>query len=71
MMGCSRFSRCHPLGRSGGKGAATSIGHVIGAVPAYLPIDAAIVCGETKLPGPRNRTRAGTCAGGFWWPADA
>ena len=58
---------CHPLGRSGGKGVATSIGHVIGTVPAYLPIDAAVAYAATKLRWSRSQTRAGTYAGSVAW----
>ena len=58
---------CHPIGRPGGKGVATSIGQVIGTVPAYLPIDAAVAYGTTRLPWFASRTRAGTQAGAVVW----
>lgn len=60
---------CHPIGRPGGKGVATSIGQVIGTVPAYLPIDAAVAYGTTRLPWFASRTRAGTQAGSIVWIA--
>lgn len=63
------IGHCHPIGRRGGKGVATSIGQVIGTVPAYLPLDAAVAYGTTKLPWFRSRTRAGTHAGSVVWVA--
>lgn len=60
---------CHPIGRVGGKGVATSIGQVIGTVPAYLPVDAAVAYGTTRLPFFESRTRAGTVAGSLVWVA--
>jgi glycerol-3-phosphate acyltransferase PlsY len=63
------IGHCHPIGRRGGKGVATSIGQVIGTVPAYLPLDAAVAFGTTKLPWFRSRTRAGTHAGSVVWVA--
>ena len=63
------IGHCHPVGRRGGKGVATSIGQVIGTVPAYLPLDAAVAYGTTKLPWFRSRTRAGTHAGSVVWIA--
>lgn len=61
------IGHCHPIGRRGGKGVATSVGQVIGTVPAYLPLDAAVAFGTAKLPWFRSRTRAGTHAGSVVW----
>ena len=60
---------CHPIGRSGGKGVATSIGQVIGTVPGYLPLDAVAAVATAKLPWFRHRTRAATTAGSIVWVA--
>jgi glycerol-3-phosphate acyltransferase PlsY len=66
---------CFPIGRSGGKGVATSIGQVAGTFPVYLPIDVGVAYGTTKLPFLRQRTRVATgvasltwiAATVFWW----
>ena len=52
---------CFPLGRTGGKGVATSIGQVIGTFPVYLPLDAAVAFATSGLP-PKQRTRSATTA---------
>ncbi|MCQ3808613.1 MAG: glycerol-3-phosphate acyltransferase [Acidimicrobiia bacterium] len=41
---------CIPLGLTGGKGVATSIGQVIGTFPIYLPLDAAVALATSALP---------------------
>ncbi|MEM9203063.1 MAG: glycerol-3-phosphate acyltransferase [Actinomycetota bacterium] len=63
------IGHCHPIGRAGGKGVAASIGHVIGTVPAYLPLDIVAAATTAKLPWFRHRTRAATSAGSIVWIA--
>lgn len=60
---------CHPIGRVGGKGVATSIGQVIGTAPAYLPLDVAAAAITSKLPVFRHRTRGATVAASAVWVA--
>ncbi|MEM8709300.1 MAG: glycerol-3-phosphate acyltransferase [Actinomycetota bacterium] len=60
---------CHPVGRVGGKGVATSIGQVIGTAPAYLPLDIAAAAVTSKLPVFRHRTRGATVAASAVWVA--
>lgn len=63
---------CLPFGRRGGKGVATSVGQVIGTVPAYLPLDMVVGYATTKLPWFRHRTRAAThVASAVWVSATA
>jgi len=61
------IGHCHPVGRRGGKGVATSIGQVIGTVPAYLPLDIAAGYGASRLPWFERRTRAATHAASAVW----
>ena len=42
---------------------------MIGTVPAYLPVDAAVAYGTTRLPWFASRTRAGTQVGAIVWVA--
>ncbi|MCQ3808260.1 MAG: glycerol-3-phosphate acyltransferase [Acidimicrobiaceae bacterium] len=52
---------CFPLGRTGGKGVATSIGQVIDTFPFYLPLDVAVALATSALPlkpGTRTATTA-------------
>ena len=66
---------CFPLGRTGGKGVATSIGQVIGTFPVYLPVDAAVAFATSALPlKQRTRTAAAVAsatwvltAAHWWW----
>jgi len=58
---------CHPIGRRGGKGVATSVGQVLGTFPAYLPVDVAAGYATTRLPWFRHRTRAATHAASAVW----
>lgn len=62
---------CFPIGRTGGKGVATSVGQVIGTFPAYLPVDAAVGYATTRLPGVRQRTRTATAVASATWIAAA
>ncbi len=57
---------CFPLGRTGGKGVATSVGQVIGTFPVYLPLDAAVALGTSVLPV-SQRTRAATTVASVTW----
>ena len=66
---------CFPLGRTGGKGVATSIGQVIGTFPVYLPLDAAVAlatsasCRSSSGREPRRRWPAlpGWLTAAHWW----
>ncbi|MDE0608250.1 MAG: glycerol-3-phosphate acyltransferase [Acidimicrobiaceae bacterium] len=57
---------CFPLGRTGGKGVATSIGQVIGTFPVYLPLDAAVALTTSALPL-KQRTRTATTVASITW----
>ncbi len=57
---------CFPLGRTGGKGVATSIGQVIGTFPVYLPLDAAVALATSALPV-NQRTRTATTVASATW----
>ena len=57
---------CFPLGRTGGKGVATSIGQVIGTFPVYLPLDAAVALATSVLPL-KQRTRTATTVASATW----
>ena len=57
---------CFPLGRTGGKGVATSIGQVIGTFPVYLPLDAAVALATSVLPL-KQRTRTATTVASVTW----
>ena len=57
---------CFPLGRTGGKGVATSIGQVIGTFPAYLPLDAAMAFATSAMPV-KQRTRTATTVASITW----
>ena len=57
---------CFPLGRTGGKGVATSIGQVIGTFPVYLPLDAAVALATSALPL-KQRTRTATTVASAAW----
>jgi len=65
------IGHCHPPGRSGGKGVATSVGQVIGTFPSYLPIDAAVALATSQVPWFRSRTRAATTLASGVWIASA
>lgn len=58
---------CHPIGRRGGKGVATSIGQVIGTFPAYLPIDVGVAVSTAALPWFKRRTEAATRVAALTW----
>ena len=61
------IGHCHPLGRRGGKGVATSIGQVIGTFPVYLPVDVVVAVSTAALPWFRRRTEvAATVASAVW-----
>ena len=70
---------CFPLGRTGGKGVATSIGQVIGTFPVYLPLDAAVALATSALLPLKQRTRTATTVASdvdypliiFTWVADS
>lgn len=62
---------CFPIGRSGGKGVATSVGQVAGTFPLYLPVDIAVAVGTSSLPVPRQRTRVATSVASVTWVAFA
>jgi len=57
---------CFPLGRTGGKGVATSIGQVIGTFPVYLPLDAVVALATSALPL-KQRTRTSTTVASATW----
>ena len=57
---------CFPLGRTGGKGVATSIGQVIGTFPVYLPLDAAVALATSVMPL-KQRTRTATTVASITW----
>ena len=61
------IGHCHPLGRRGGKGVATSIGQVIGTFPAYLPIDAGVALSTAALPWFERRTETATTVAALTW----
>jgi glycerol-3-phosphate acyltransferase PlsY len=63
------LGHCHPVGRRGGKGVATSIGQVIGTFPAYLPIDVVVAAGTAALPWSRRRTETATTVASLTWVA--
>lgn len=61
------IGHCFPIGRTGGKGVATSIGQVIGTFPAYLPVDIAVAVGTSALPFFAQRTRTATAVASATW----
>lgn len=61
------IGHCHPWGRRGGKGVATSIGQVIGTFPAYLPIDAGVALSTAALPWFKRRTETATIVAALTW----
>ena len=61
----------YPLGRSGGKGVATSIGQVIGTFPRYLPIDIGVAVATAAVPWWRQRTFAATAVASMTWVGSA
>lgn len=63
------LGHCHPIGRPGGKGVATSIGQVIGTFPAYLPIDVVVAAATAGLPWFRRRTEMATTVASLTWVA--
>lgn len=67
--GAAVIGHCHPLGRRGGKGVATSIGQVIGTFPAYLPIDAGVALSTAALPWFQRRTEMATIVASSTWIA--
>ncbi len=58
---------CHPPGRTGGKGVATSIGQVIGTFPGYLPIDLLVGVATSAIPWFKQRTRTATSVASVSW----
>jgi len=62
---------CFPVGRSGGKGVATSIGQVVGTFPAYLPIDIGVAVATSAVPYFKQRTRVATTVASATWIACA
>ena len=65
--GAAVIGHCHPVGRRGGKGVATSIGQVIGTFPAYLPIDAGVALSTAALPWFKRRTEMATIVASSTW----
>ena len=63
----SVIGHCHPPGRAGGKGVATSIGQVIATFPSYLPIDMAIGVATSAIPWFKQRTRTATSVASAAW----
>ena len=63
----SVLGHCHPVGRSGGKGVATSIGQGIGTFPPYLPIDVGVAAATASVPAWKQRTRVATTAASAVW----
>ena len=61
------IGHCHPVGRTGGKGVASSIGHVASTSPAYLPIDLAVGAATVAAPWFRQRTRSATMVASTAW----
>lgn len=62
---------CHPVGRTGGKGVATSIGQVIGTFPRYLPLDIAVAVATAAVPAWKQRTFGATAVASTVWTASA
>lgn len=58
---------CYPLGRSGGKGVATSIGQVVGTFPRYLPVDFAVAIVTAAVPAWKQKTYAATAVASSVW----
>ncbi|MFT5201844.1 MAG: glycerol-3-phosphate acyltransferase PlsY [Candidatus Aldehydirespiratoraceae bacterium] len=58
---------CFPIGRTGGKGVAASIGQVVGTFPSYLPVDIAVAASTSALPFFRQRTRVATMVASATW----
>lgn len=58
---------CHPMGRGGGKGVATSVGQVIGTFPRYLPVDIIVAVATAAVPTWKRRTYAATAAASIAW----
>ncbi|MGI9606855.1 MAG: glycerol-3-phosphate acyltransferase [Acidimicrobiales bacterium] len=58
---------CHPPGREGGKGVATSIGQVVGTFPGYLPLDIAVGAATAALPKWTQRSWAATSVASAVW----
>ncbi len=62
---------CHPVGRSGGKGVATSVGQVIGTFPRYLPVDVIVAVATAAVPAWKRRSFAATAAASIVWITSA
>ncbi len=60
---------CHPLGRTGGKGVATSLGQVAATFPVYLPVDIGVGVATSAVPWFRQRTRTATTVASAAWVA--
>ncbi|MEZ5168473.1 MAG: glycerol-3-phosphate acyltransferase [Acidimicrobiales bacterium] len=58
---------CFPVGRSGGKGVATSVGQVLATFPVYFPVDAGVAVATAAIPSIRQRTRVGTTVASTVW----
>jgi len=63
----SVVGHCHPPGRAGGKGVATSIGQVMATFPVYLPIDMGIGVATSAIPWFKQRTRTATSVASIAW----
>jgi glycerol-3-phosphate acyltransferase PlsY len=61
------LGHCHPPGRRGGKGVATSVGQVIGTFPVYLPVDVAVALSTAALPWFKRRTEVATTVAAVTW----
>jgi acyl phosphate:glycerol-3-phosphate acyltransferase len=62
---------CFPVGRSGGKGVATSVGQVVATFPSYLPLDMVVAFGTSAVPWLRQRTRTATTIASVTWVVTA
>lgn len=58
---------CFPIGRTGGKGVATSLGQVVGTFPVFLPVDIGVAVATSALPFFRQRTRVATSVASATW----
>jgi glycerol-3-phosphate acyltransferase PlsY len=58
---------CHPVGRSGGKGVATSVGQVLGTFPRYLPVDIGVAALTATAPGVKQRSFVATAVASTTW----
>ena len=63
----SVVGHCFPIGRTGGKGVATSIGQVIGTFPSYLPVDIVVGVATSAMPQFRQTTRIASAVASVVW----